>query len=156
MIFDSFFSLPSVLSFAREINRTTLLEARRWPVDASYHPHVLPPVPVARAAGSSGLSECLVYFGSSCGAQEPKSADWPERTSAVHIIQHPDAAGLFRHGQIELVLGERKSDRRYPPWNHQSGAFKFRHLKRLPNWLSRVPIEVDPQTLKKPPRPVTK
>ena len=69
---------------------------------------------------------------------------WPEWTSAVHVIQHPDAAGLFRHGQNEFVLRERKSDRRYPPWNHQSGTFKVRNLKRLPNGLSRGRIEVDP------------
>src|SRR4029077_16610916 len=68
---------------------------------------------------------------------------WAEWTSAVHVIQHPDAAGLFGHGHHEFVLGERKPHRRYPAWNHQSGAFKFRHLKRLPNRLSRVRIEVD-------------
>ena len=94
--------------------------------------------------------------GSSCGAQEPESADWPEWTSAVHVIQHPDAAGLFRHGQNEFVLGERKSDRRYQPWNHQSGTFKVRNLKRLPNGLSHGRIEVDPPDIEETAAPRNK
>jgi len=42
----------------------TPLETRRWPMDASYHPHALPRrVPVTLPPGTSGLFECLVYCG---------------------------------------------------------------------------------------------
>jgi hypothetical protein len=37
---------------------------------------------------------------------------------SIHIIQHPDAAGLFGHGHHEFVIGERKPHRRYPTRNH--------------------------------------
>ena len=79
-----------------------------------------------------------------------------KQASAVYIVHHPDATGLFRHGQHEFVLGERKSDRRYPPWNHQSGAFKVRHLKRLPNSLSRGRIKVDPPDIEETAAPRNK
>ncbi len=75
---------------------------------------------------------------------------------AVYIVQHPDAAGFFRHGQHEFVLGERKPHRRYPSWNHQSRPFNFQHLKRLPNRLSPVRIEVDPPDIKETAAPTEK
>ena len=62
----------------------------------------------------------------------------------TYVVKHPDAAGLFGHGHHKFVLGEGKPDGRYPPWNHQPRAFKFRHLKRLPNSLSRGWVEVNP------------
>src|SRR6516164_11866956 len=76
--------------------------------------------------------------------------------SAVHITQHPDAPGLFRHGQHEFVLGERKPYRRYPPWDHQPGAFKFRYLKRLPNGLPHGGIEADAPDIEEPAAPRNK
>src|SRR6267142_937236 len=74
----------------------------------------------------------------------------------AHIVQHPDAAGLFRHGQHEFVLVERHPDRRYPQWNHQSVTFKVRNLKRLPHSLSRGRIEVDPPDIKETAAPSNK
>src|SRR5215469_11497110 len=74
--------------------------------------------------------------------------DFLKPTSPIHIIQQPDAAGLFRHGQYEFVLGERKPDRRYPLWNHKSGVFKFRYPKRLPDRLTGSRIEVDSPNVK--------
>src|SRR5215470_12619652 len=67
--------------------------------------------------------------------------NWP---SVIHVVEDPDAARLFRHRQHEFVLSERHSDGWYPSWNHQSGAFKFRYLKRLSDRLTGSRIEVDP------------
>src|SRR5215469_5870725 len=46
-------------------------------------------------------------------------------------------------------MGERKPDRPYPPRNHQSRAIELRHLKRLPDRLSRSGIETDSPDVEK-------
>ena len=61
----------------------------------------------------------------------------------AHMIQHPDAAGTFFHGKHQLILGERKLDRRYLPRNHRTGTFKCRHLERFSPRLSAGRIEMD-------------
>jgi hypothetical protein len=38
--------------------------------------------------------------------REPHRAAF-KRSSSIHVIKHPDAAGLFRHGEREFVLDER-------------------------------------------------
>src|SRR6476620_1807737 len=41
-----------------------------------------------------------------------------------HIVQHPDAAGHFRHSQQQPVLCNRQRHWRYHMRNHQSGSLK--------------------------------
>ena len=50
---------------------------------------------------------------------------------------------LFRHGQHEFVLGERKFDEANLIRDHQARALKFRHLKGFSNCLSVSWIEAD-------------
>jgi hypothetical protein len=98
-------------------------------------------------------------MGTSCAeGLETFDASWGAETAllSVYVVQYPDAAGLIRHGQNEFVLRKRKADRRYPPWNHQSGTFKVRNLKRLPHSLSRGRIEVDPPDIKETAAPGNK
>ena len=63
---------------------------------------------------------------------------------SVDVVQHPDVAGLLRHGQHKFVLGERKPDRSLSTVESLSAGFEFGHLKRLADWLSRSRIEADP------------